>query len=182
MSATIGEMCRLVRPRPKHLVLASLATLYGDFANIFLGGKHQREHISETPNGHAIRAFNHNFFHLVKLEHSERGKNLKIDFEHDLILEHVDGFGSYVVDQWRARAIPTAHDTMTDPDEIVQCSGSGTATHCFWKWYGGGPSPITVTLMKLQKGYFVPVTSFAVTANRLKKFQNEGDVFWRKGP
>jgi hypothetical protein len=181
MPTIAGEKKRDVRPRPKHLALTSLARLYQNFADIFLGGKHQREHVFETRTNHTVQAFDHNFFHFVKLDHPERGPKFKIAEEHELMLQHVDGFGQYSVDQWRAKALPTAFDVLNDPDCIVKgMKGESTATHCFLKWYGGGPSPYTVTLVKYQKGYFIPVTSFAVAEKRLRKMCACGVEAWKR--
>jgi hypothetical protein len=181
MATIAGGRQRAVRPRPSHLALVSLATLYSDFAKLFLGGTFQREYVFETSCGHTVQAFDHNFFHLVKLSHLERGPKFKINVEHDLILQHVDGFGQYSVDRWRARALPTAFDVLNDPDCVVEgLKADGSATHCFSKWYGGGPSPYTVTLVKKVKGYFVPVTSYAINEKRLAKICSAGIEVWKR--
>lgn len=77
-----------------------------------------------------------------------------------------------------------AHDTLVDADQIIAgLREEGSATHCFAKRYsGGGRSPCTVTLVKMESGYFVPVTSFATDARRVKKICANGELIWEREP
>jgi hypothetical protein len=178
---SLGEATGLFRPRPEHLALTSLAVLYGDFSRLFLGAAPHGKHVFQTQSGHSIHVSDHNFFHLVKLSHCTRGCRFGIAVDLPSILGQDVGFGDYTVDKWRARALPTALDTVTDPDEVFEgLRAEGSATHCFWKWYGGGPSPYTVFLTKRKKGHFIPVTSFNLDGGRLKKLSRNATVIWKK--
>ncbi len=180
---TLGEIAGFNRPRPAHLSLTSVAALYAHFEVEFLGGYGRRSNTVSTGNSHTIKVQDHHFFHLVKMSHSERGTKLNIKDELPHIRALTTGFGDYVVMEERARALPTLRDTLHDPDEVIEglkVSEDKTATHCFWKWYGGGPSPFTIVLVKVHKAAFIPITSFAVSGQKLRKYQEGGKTMWRR--
>jgi len=168
--------------RPSLLDLTSLAQLYRDFERLFLHGvvaDNHRHFVSEC--GHRCAAFDHNFFHLVKLTHPTRGRpnqagnhKFRAAEEIPLILAQVSGFGQYQVDLYRARSLHAAYATFQWPDAIVERSDLDNATHVFFREYENPKFPYTVFLTKLEKGHYVPVTSFAVEKRRSGRYLDEG--------
>ena len=124
-----------------------------------------------------------NFFHLVKLRHMTRGAKFYMPVERPLILSQTDSFGEYAVDEFRAKYLPAAFDTLMDADELIEHPELDSATHVLCKNYGTGPSPWTVVMVKLQKGALVPVTSFACKQRKMRRWRhpdNGGNVVWSR--
>lgn len=185
----MGKPKNVVAKRPPRLRLESLAQLYLDFEKLFLGGN-EREYCFRSACGHHSAVFDHNFFHLVKLNHPQRGKHtpngrkFKAREEIPRILELTDGFGDYSIDYERAPFLPAAHATFLWPDRIVQRRDLTTATHVFSREYEHPTLPYTVTLVKLENGSYVPVTSFACNRRQINKWVGEVEgtahILWEK--
>lgn len=180
LGAIAGVATAPLQTRPKALELISLAALFQEFSTSFLGGN-QEKHQFTIASGHVVDVFDHNFFHLVKLSHSERGQKFHIRSERPRILAQTVGFGDYAVEQTRAAYLPAAFDTLCDPDQIVEHPELDTATHVLCKQYhNGGVTPTTIVMVKLQKGVFIPVTSFAVKNRKAKQWCRDGQIIWSR--
>ena len=160
--------------RPKLLIFSSLATMYIHYEKLFLGGEGNisRDHASEC--GLKITAFDHNFFHMVKMNGSDGGMCFMPE-EKPNILACMEGFGEYqfIHTDHRAKYLASAQDTMAEPDELIECDCLKTAKYALIKEYDSKPYPFTVFLLIEYGTILVPATSFPCKRNDIKK--------WRRG-
>lgn len=102
--------------RPPKLSLSSLAELYTQFEEIFLAGNEVSAQIV-SDCGLTITVFDHNFFHMVKLQHPEKD-HLFMKEEKEFLRAQKDGFGPYTYDPHRAAHLLAARETLEHPDEV----------------------------------------------------------------
>lgn len=183
LGRALGVAAPKARLRPQKLAVESAAALYAAYDGLFLGGVGATKNVFESSSGYSIIAFDHNFFHLAKFSHPVRGKKLHAPFELPIVKSLTSDFGEYNYDPYRALFLPTALEVFVDPDELIELGNPGEASHCFATTYGGGKSPVTLSMAKLhKKGKMIPVTSYAVDEDRLRKIRAEGKTIWKKRP
>lgn len=144
------ERLELRQKRPPALSITSLAQLYRDFERLFLRGAETQCDV-RAASGHTIVVYDHNFFHLVKLN---EGNRLHMPDEKPRIRAQTNGFGDYRLAEGgrRAQHLPSAFDTLTNPDGVLRRSDLRNATHVFYKKYDHGRYPFTVVLMHQNTG------------------------------
>jgi hypothetical protein len=183
LKASLGELVRqALRQRPAPLQITSASVLYADFDKIFLGGVGASKNVFQSGSGHRIKVLRHHFFHLVQMTHPLRGDKLQMCNEWPIIQELTTDFGPYVIDECRATSLPSAHQVLVEPDAVLSLTTPGSATHCFYRFYGGGPSPYTVTLVRAEGSFMLPITSYPTNAAKVRKFSRNGDaIIWQAG-
>lgn len=159
-------------PRPPPCRYASLCELYEEFDRIFL----QSEQVDST-SGQTIRIYDHHFFHMVGIEVKGQ-RRLFMAQEKEVILATKEGFGHFEVlyGGSRAKNLPSAYATITEPDEVWEDNPRCTnAKWVYIKQFDSAPYPYTVALITLrqQEKIIVPVSSFPCKKNDIKK--------WRRG-
>ena len=158
--------------RPALLEFASVRELYLHFERIFLNGGLSLQVISTC--GHTVTVFDHNFFHLVKLDDPTKPKPLLMSEEKAVILATRDGFGPYVHDKQRAIYLGSAMACLASPDEVWEDSALKSAKWVYIKHFNTSPYSCTILLVseRAREGR-VPSTSFPGKNRDVKK--------WRRG-
>jgi hypothetical protein len=158
--------------RPAHCHYDSISTLYAVFEQIFLaeGGRLQ------SACGHSILLFDHHFFHLAAIN-ADGGRRLFMAEEKSEIQSTTSGFGKYILSHNGARAnnLPSAKDTMADPDEVwEQNPRAKSATWIYVKEYQSTPYAFTVAFLTVRPSegnIIVPVSSFPCKRGDAKKWR-----------
>ncbi len=164
--------------RPPQLDFRCLKDLYLHFEEIFLEGNSVSNEF-RAGCGCKITVFDHNFFHMVKLQHPDKEKLFMRD-EKTVILAEVDGFGNYTYEKQRALYLASSIETLRYPDRTYRSEGLRTAEKVFVKEYDSVPYPFTVVLVgKRDPNLLVPVTSFPATRSRIKKW-TRGELLYSK--
>ena len=155
--------------RPPDINFASVSELYNHFLRIFMSGSpHLYEFISKC--GCKITVLDHHFFHMVKLQVTGKQK-LFMREEKANIISQIEGFDVYTYDAHRARHLPSAMETLLNPDCVYRTEILRTADSVFIKEYDSLPYPYTATLVGMREGGLkVPVTAFPVKRKDLKKW------------
>jgi hypothetical protein len=156
-------------PRPPLLQIASVSELYQHFERLFLVGGG----CFVSTCGHSIKAFDHHFFHMVKLDDPAKDKPLLMAGEKERILATTDGFGPYVYDKQRAIYLESAFICLTSPDEVWEDDALKSARWIYIKEFDASPYAFTILLIGERKSSRVPITSFPAKKRDAKK--------WRKG-
>jgi hypothetical protein len=176
--STIGTADRLC-PRPAPCEFASMAELYFLFERLFLveGG------VLASRCGHAVLVFDHHFFHLAAVR--KGASRLFMATEKSEILATNVGFGQYLLDHGgsRARNLPSAKETMLDPDEVWEDNPKAlNARWVYVKEFDSSPYPYTVTLLgerPEEGGIVVPVSSFPCKRTDARKWR-QGNLIYQK--
>jgi hypothetical protein len=147
--------------RPDLLEYRSVRDLYLAFQDIFLRGAEVYADV-QSCCGHTIRVFDHNFFHLVKLDDLNKPKPLLMAQEKPIILSITDGFGPYRHDRQRAIYLRSAAVTMSDPDEVWEDDSLNTADWTYIKEFDTTPYTHTILFIaeRQKEGCVVPATSY----------------------
>ena len=116
MAECVAEWHRHAARRPDRLVFDSLAQLFELYEGLFLQGHEYRGTLNSSC-GLEVTAFDRCFPHLVKLtRHGQQaGVPFNIQEEKPRIRSQLNGFGPYGLDEYRARHLPSALDTLLDP-------------------------------------------------------------------
>jgi hypothetical protein len=145
--------------RPALLEFSSLAELYRHFDRIFLSGGMSNEITSTC--GRVVKIFDHHFFHLVKLDHPDKPRPLKMASEKSIILSTTSGFGEYTYDKQRAIYLESAMACLACPDEVWEDATLHSARWVYLKFFDTTPYSCTIMMVGERKGEgLVPVTSF----------------------
>jgi hypothetical protein len=174
MNTSASKAKALRPPRPKLLIFTALATMYKSYEELFLGGAGNISKDHASPCGLTVTAFDHNFFHMVKMNSAEGGMCFMPE-EKPNILACLEDFGRYQFthNDHRAKYLASAQDTLLDPDELIECDCLKTAKYALIKEYDSKPYPFTVFLLIEHGTILVPATSFPCKRNDIKK--------WRRG-
>ena len=148
--------------RPALLEYRSVRDLYLAFQDIFLGGAENHADVQSTC-GHTIRVFDHNFFHLVKLDDPNKPKPLLMEQEKSVMLSTAEGFGPYTHEPQRAIYLRSAAITMAEPDEVWDDDSLNTADWSYIKEFDTSPYTHTILFVahRREESHIVPVTSYA---------------------
>ncbi|MGH9804590.1 MAG: PBECR2 nuclease fold domain-containing protein [Candidatus Acidiferrales bacterium] len=158
--------------RPELLEFHSLSELYSHFEILFLNGNPTSfEFVSAC--GHAIKVFDHHFFHMVKLEHPDKPRRLLMANEKEAILATTSGFGPYRYDRQRAIYLASAALCLAQPDEVWEDPSLDTAKWIYLKQFDASPYAFTIFLLGERDGGVGPVTSFPGKKRDARK--------WRRG-
>jgi hypothetical protein len=155
--------------RPPDIVFCSLYELYEHFITIFMDGKENlHEFISKC--GCKITVLDHHFFHMVKLQFPGKEKLFMRDEKAGIILQN-NGFGEYTYDAHRARHLPSAMETLVNPDCVCRPERLKAADRVFIKKYDSLPYQFTAVLVGIRDGGFkVPVTAFPVKGTDIRRW------------
>lgn len=171
--------------RPGRLVFRSLAELFEQYEGLFLQG-HDYRHTINSSCGLQVTAFDRCFPHLVQLKRIGQHTAVKFNIQEEKprIRAQLNGLGPYSIDQYRARNLPSALDTLLEPHHVYELADPGTAHLGFLKHYGDKPYPFTLVLVGESKsdGCLVPVTGFPAKRNRGRNlFARAQRVLWSRG-
>lgn len=155
-------ICAAPPPRPALLKYGGVRELYLAFQEIFLCGGDSFADVTSTC-GHTLRIFDHNFFHLVKLDDRNKPKPLLMEQEKPIILSIADGFGPYTHDPQRAIYLRSAAATMIEPDEVWNDDSLLTAHWSYIKEFDTTPYTHTILFVahRRETHHIVPATSYA---------------------
>jgi len=123
--------------------------------------------------GHALKVFDHHFFHMVKLGHPGKPNRLLMTNEKDTILATTSGFAEYTFDRQRAIYLASAAVCLVRPDEVWENPNLNTAKWVYIKEFDATPYAFTILLVGERDGGKVPVTSFPGKNRDARK--------WRRG-
>src|SRR5271154_1767353 len=106
----VGAIPMITKP-PKSLAFSSLAELYEQFQELFIGKEFR------CPRGLPILIVPRHFFHLTKLR---KGWQTKFDIkaEEPKIRATTQGFGEYSIDEKRAQTLSWIPEILREPHEI----------------------------------------------------------------
>ena len=185
MAECVAEWHRHAARRPDRLVFDSLAQLFELYEGLFLQGHEYRGTLNSSC-GLEVTAFDRCFPHLVKLtRHGQQaGVPFNIQEEKPRIRSQLNGFGPYGLDEYRARHLPSALDTLLDPHHVCEVTAPRTAHLGFLKHYGDRPYPFTFVLVGESKAdqCLIPVTGFPAKRNRARSlFARARRVRWSRG-
>ena len=159
-------------PRPSPLNYGGVRELYLAFREVFCFGAGTYSEIASTC-GHKLCVFDHNFFHLVKLDDPLKPKPLQMADEEKIILRTRDGFGPYIHDPYRARYLRSALLTLLEPDEVWRDPSLQTADWAYIKAFDDAIQYTMFYVARRRKPRrLVPATSFygdEGDANRKRK-------------
>lgn len=163
---------RVLPERPPYCEYSSISELYQRFERIFLddGG------CLNSGCGHSILVFDHHFFHLAAIRTATESR-LFMATEKTVIQETTDSFGKYLIDHGgaRARNLPSAKDSMLDPDEVWEENPRAkSATWVYVKEFNSRPYPFTITFLTIRPeegNIIVPVSSFPCKRSDSKKWR-----------
>jgi hypothetical protein len=144
--------------RPALLQYSGVRELYLHFERIFLDGGAARE--LQSACGHALKIFDHHFFHMVKLDDPAKPKPLLMANERNTILTTNEGFGPYAHDKQRAIYLEPAMVCLVDPDEVWEDPSLHTAKWIYVKQFDAKPYSCTIFLIGARADGLVPITSF----------------------
>jgi hypothetical protein len=158
--------------RPTLLQFASVRELYLHFERIFLNGGGVSHQVTSIC-GQIITTFDHNFFHLVKLDDPDKPKPLLMANEKATILATTAGFGSYRYDRQRAVYLESAMLCLLAPDEVWEDPTLTSAKWIYIKHFDSHPYSCTILLVSERPAGPVPNTSFPGKNRDARK--------WRRG-
>lgn len=161
--------CKISRP-PESLVFDSLANLYQQYLDLFVGKNFQ------CPRGTQIVFERDNFFHLVKLEKDGR-VSFEIAVEESLIMATVNDFGNYIINVRRAETLSWIPEILTAPHEIWEYEERKTANEVFIREYDKPGSPFRVVLLMREGGHLTPITCMTVRRTGIKEHR-KGRKLW----
>jgi hypothetical protein len=130
----------------------------------------QITHNVTSPCGHRINIFDHHFFHLVKLDDSQKQKPLLMSSEKATILSNTDDFGPYTYDKQRAIYLESAMLCLTQPDEVWDNPHLRSARWVYIKHFNATPYVCTVFLLSERPEGPVPNTSFPGKVRDIRKW------------
>jgi hypothetical protein len=118
----------------------------------------------------AVAIFDHNFFHLVKLDDPTKPKPLLMAAEKAIIMATNDGFGPYSYEPQRALNLESAMACLANPDEVWDNPTLKTAKWVYIKHFETKPYSCTILLVAERRGGPVPNTSFPGKARDARKW------------
>ena len=164
----MGIICAAPPKRPKTLECASLCELYSRFEELFLCN----EGVIDSCCEHTITVFDHNFFHLAKVDLPGKPKILMNEYK-EAILACKDGFGCFQVEISRAKYLTSAIETFKEPNEVWEGNKKATARWVYVKEYDSPPYPFSIGLVtERESGLLVPMSSFPCKRGDVKKWRN----------
>jgi phage-Barnase-EndoU-ColicinE5/D-RelE like nuclease2 len=159
----------LAKP-PERLVFTSLAELYQQFIDLFVGKDFC------CPRGIKIVFTRHHFFHLVKLVKGTQ-TFFTVEEEEPSILSTRDGFGGYSLNEGRAQTLSWIPEILKEPDEIWEYTVKKTADEAFIREYDKSGSPFRVALLRREGNHLEPVTCMTVRRTGIKEHR-KGRKLW----
>jgi hypothetical protein len=163
---------KITKP-PESLIFDSLAELYEQFQELFVGKDFQC-----PSRGTPIIITSHHFFHLTKL--SKGGQtDFTVEVEEPLIRATTDGFGEYQINEKRAKTLSWIPEILREPDEIWEYEIKKTADEVFIREYDKAGSPFRTVLLLREQDHLKPVTCMTVRRTGIKEHR-KGKKLWPK--
>jgi hypothetical protein len=160
----------MITKPPESLVFTSLAELYEQFHELFVGKEFR------CPRGIPIVITSHHFFHLTKLR-KEWQTEFTVEVEEPLIKEVKQGFGAYQINEKRAETLSWIPEISREPDEIWEYTIKKTADEVFIREYDKAGSPFRTVLLLREEDYLKPVTCMTVRRTGIKEHR-KGKKLW----
>jgi len=170
MPLGLGLAKAMAPHRPAALRYGGVRELYLAFRELFRFGAGAHSEVRSSC-GHTLRVFDHNFFHMTKLDDPRKPKPLLMEVEEPIIMGIENGFGPYTYDEDRAVYLPSVAITMIEPDEVWLNPELKTADWAYLKEFDATPYSHTILYVARRRNpnHIVPVTSFKGTAGDARR-------------
>jgi hypothetical protein len=165
-------MAVIITKPPESLLFTSLAHLYEQFYELFVGKEFR------CPRGIPIIILPRHFFHLVKLQKGRRTE-FTVELEEPLIRATYQDLGEYQINEKRARTLSWIPEILCDPHEIWEYEKKKTADEVFIREYDKPGSPSRTVLLLREGNQLKPVTCMTVRRTGIKEHRR-GKKLWPK--
>jgi hypothetical protein len=161
----------MITKPPESLTFTSLAELYEQFCELFVGKEFK------CPRGTRIVIGREHFFHLTKLQKGQETR-FYVETEEPLIRATTIGFGPYTINQKRAETLSWMPEILAEPQEIWEyLDTKKTADEVFIREYDKSGSPFRTVLLVRESGILRPVTCMTVRRTGIKEHR-KGRKLW----
>jgi hypothetical protein len=159
---------------PESLVFTSLAELYNQFQELFIG----REFMCPARQV-PIVITSHHFFHLTKLQKNWQAE-FTVEVEEPLIQVVTEGFGEYKIDQSRAERLSWIPEILKEPHEIWEYCEKKTADDVFLREYEKAGSSFRAVLLKREEDHLRLVTCMPMRRRAVLDLHEKARKLWPK--